>query len=156
NVFRSSSSSGPFTTSIGTPGASPFVDSSVSNGTTYYYQVAARNGGGNCSSANSGTKSATPRSCTVASGSSGNFNTVDGKCFVTCDTITGWNCSNTDGRTIKINGGPLGCGATPIPAPKRSGYNVIDVSAGTLTYASLAWWGTANATCSIPSGGLDF
>jgi fibronectin type 3 domain-containing protein len=156
NVFRSTSSTGPFTTSVGTPAASPFVDSNASNGTTYYYQVAARNGGGNCSSANSGTKSAVPRGCTVASGNSGNFNTVDRKCFVTCDTITGWNCSNTDGRTITINGGPLACGAMPIPAPKRSGYNVIDVSAGTLAFASLAWWGTANATCSIPSGGLDF
>jgi fibronectin type 3 domain-containing protein len=159
-VKRGTASGGPFT-SIGTPTASPFVDSNVTNGTTYHYVVAARNGGGNCSSADSGSSSAAPRSCTVvsgttASGQSGPFDTTGGKCFVTCDTIVGWGCSNTDGRTVRINGSQLNCGATPIPAAKRSGYNVIDVTPGTLTYASVYWWNIYNNTCSIPSGGLDF
>ena len=159
-VKRGTASGGPFT-SIGTPTASPYVDSGVTNGTTYYYVVAARNAGGACSSANSGAVSATPRSCTVisgagASGHTPNFGTFAGMCFVTCDTIQGWGCSNTAGRSVTINGGPLACGALPIPAAKTPGYNVIDVTAGTLDYASLYWWGTWSTSCTIPAAGLDF
>jgi cellulose 1,4-beta-cellobiosidase len=166
DVKRGTASGGPYT-SIGTPTATSYVDSGVTNGTTYYYVVAARNAGGACNSANSSVRSATPRSCTVVSGNNppapataghtGQFGTLDGRCFVTCDTISGWGCSNTDGRSVTINGGPLACGATPIPAAKRSGYNVIDVSAGTsMPYAEIYWWGAFVDTCSIPSGGLDF
>ena len=164
-VKRSSSATGTFT-SLGTVTASPYVDSGagVTNGTTYYYEVAARNApNGVCSSANSGVSSTMPRSCTVWSGNAavnaghppaiGNLN---GICYVSCDTITNWGCANLGGRSITINGGPLACSAGPIPAPKTAGYNVIDVSAGTDTQTQIFWGGTWVNTCSIPSGGLDF
>lgn len=160
-VKRGSAAGGPFA-SIGTPGASPHVDSDVTNGTTYYYVVAARNAGGACSSANSGAVSATPRSCTVISGCGNpcavqSFGTTAGRCFVTCGTISGWACWNSAGRTFTINGRQMsGCGATPVAAPKIGNYNVIDVSAGTNAAAGLNWWDMKNNTCSIPAGGLDF
>ena len=93
----------------------------------------------------------------AASGHTPNFNTLAGMCFVTCDDpITMWGCSNTAGRSITINGGLLSCGALPIPAAKRAGYNVIDVSAGTLDYASIYWIATWSTSCTIPAAGLDF
>jgi hypothetical protein len=44
----------------------------------------------------------------------------------------------------------------PVPAAKKTGYNVIDVTAGTPDYTEIYWWGTFSNTCSIPTGGLDF
>jgi hypothetical protein len=160
-VKRSTSATGTFT-SLGTVTASPYVDSAVTNGTTYYYEVAARNANGVCSSANSGVSSTAPRSCTLWSGNAvnaghpGPIGTTNGICYVTCDTITAWGCANTDGRTITINGVPLACSAGPIPAPKTAGYNVIDVTAGTSAQATIFWGGTWANACSIPAGGLDF
>ena len=160
-VQRGTAATGPFT-SIGTTAASPYVDSNVTDGTTYYYVVAARNAGGVCSSANSAVSSTAPRSCTVWSGAGVNpghppaIGTLNGICYVTCDTITNWGCANTDGRSITINGVPLACSALPIPAPRTAGYDVIDVSAGTSTAAQVFWGGTFDNTCTIPSGGLDF
>jgi fibronectin type 3 domain-containing protein len=155
---------GPFDTQLGPVTASPYVDSSVTNNTTYYYVVVARNANGVCSSANSGAASTKPRSCTVWSGTAvneghpGPINSTNGICYVTCDTITNWGCANINSgdRTITINGGPLGCGGFPIPAPKTAGYNVIDVSAGAYPQATIFWGGTWVNNCSIPAGGLDF
>ncbi|HJX64835.1 MAG TPA: fibronectin type III domain-containing protein [Polyangia bacterium] len=162
-VKRGNAATGPFDTNLGTPTASLYVDSSVTNNTTYYYVVVARNANGVCSSANSGAASAKPRSCTVWSGNAVNaghppaIGSLNGICYVSCDTITNWGCANINGdRTITINGGPLGCGGSPIPAPKTPGYNVIDVSAGPYPEATIFWGGTWVNTCSIPGGGLDF
>jgi fibronectin type 3 domain-containing protein len=161
-VKRGTALAGPFTALNPPATASPYVDSAVTNGTTYYYEVAARNAGGVCSSANSGSSSTAPRSCTVWSGNAVNaghppaIGNLNGICYVSCDTITNWGCANLGGRSITINGGPLACSAGPIPAPKTAGYNVIDVSAGTDTQTQIFWGGTWVNTCSIPSGGLDF
>ena len=147
-----------------------YVDSNVTDGTTYYYEVSAQNAGGVCSSANSGGSSAaTPRDCRVVSGTTplapapspghtGKFGTTGAICFVTCDSITGgWACYGTDGRTITINGSPVGCASMPIPAAKTLGYNVIDITAGPHDYAEIWWWGTYyTGTCTIPAAGLDF
>jgi fibronectin type 3 domain-containing protein len=167
-VKRGPTTTGPFT-SLGTVAASPYVDSGagVTNGTTYYYVVTSRNAtNGVCSSANSGAASAIPRNCIVASGAGTNghpalFGTFNGVCYVSCDVFQGWGCSNTETRTVSINGSPLNCGTLPIPAAKTSGFNVIDVSAadqnnGGHDYASLFWWGTWSTTCTIPVTGLDF
>jgi fibronectin type 3 domain-containing protein len=57
NVKRSTTSGGPYTT-ISSPTATTYVDSSVTNGTTYYYVVTAVNASGQ--SGNSNQASATP------------------------------------------------------------------------------------------------
>ncbi|MDE1816845.1 MAG: fibronectin type III domain-containing protein, partial [Thaumarchaeota archaeon] len=45
-VYRSTSPSGPFTTSVGTSTTTSFIDSGLSKATTYYYEVTASNSGG--------------------------------------------------------------------------------------------------------------
>jgi hypothetical protein len=61
NVGRSTTSGGPYTT-VSSPTMTSYADSSVTNGTTYYYVVAAVNSAG--TSANSGQVSATPAGST--------------------------------------------------------------------------------------------
>jgi fibronectin type 3 domain-containing protein len=58
NVQRSTTNGGPYT-SIATPTTTSYTDTGVTNGTTYYYVVAAVNGAGQ--SANSSQVSATPQ-----------------------------------------------------------------------------------------------
>jgi len=82
-------------------------------------------------------------SCTVVSGgSTGNFGTTDAYCFVTCDDIAGWGCSNADGRTVSVNGTVVSCGS---PLTAVNGRYQFEVTAGTYTYASIYWWGTYRA-----------
>jgi hypothetical protein len=58
-VYRSTSSGGPYSAVGGLQGASAYADTSVSNGTTYYYVVTAEDTSGNESAASS-QASATP------------------------------------------------------------------------------------------------
>ena len=62
-VGRSTTTGGPYS-SIASPAASPYVDTTVINGTTYYYVVAASNANG--TSANSSEVSATPFAASTA------------------------------------------------------------------------------------------
>ena len=73
------------------------------------------------------------------SGNSGNFGTTGAYCFRTPDNITGWNCSNFSGRTLKVNGTLETCGTLPLPA-KVNGYYYFDSSAGGVDYASIYWY----------------
>ena len=73
------------------------------------------------------------------SGNSGNFGTAGAYCFNTPDSITGWNCSNFTGRTLKVNGVTETCGAMPLPA-KVNGFYYFDSSAGGVDYASIYWY----------------
>jgi hypothetical protein len=82
-------------------------------------------------------------SCTVISGgSTGSFGTTAAYCFVTCDDIAGWGCSNAAGRTVSINGTVVSCGS---PLTAVNGRYQFEVTAGTYTYASIYWWGTYRA-----------
>jgi hypothetical protein len=76
---------------------------------------------------------------TVSGGNSGGFDTAAAFCFRTADTIAGWNCSNYDGRTLKVNNTTVACGAMPLPA-KVNGYYYFDSSAGAMSYAAIYWW----------------
>jgi hypothetical protein len=76
---------------------------------------------------------------TTGSGNSGNFGTAGAYCFRTSDSISGWGCSNFDGRTLKVNGVAKDCAALPLPA-KVNGYYYFDCSAGTYNYASIYWY----------------
>jgi hypothetical protein len=74
------------------------------------------------------------------SGNSGSFGTTGAYCFRTADTISGWNCSNFTGRTLKVNGTAIAtCGTLPLPA-KFNGYYYFDASAGGVDYASIYWY----------------
>ena len=63
HVKRSTSNGGPYNTAVASPTATNYVDTTVINGTTYYYVVSALNLSGE--SANSGQASATPATPTA-------------------------------------------------------------------------------------------
>ena len=63
NVKRSTTSGGPFTSTLASPTASNYVDTTVTNGTAYFYVVSAVNAAGE--SANSSQVTATPVAATA-------------------------------------------------------------------------------------------
>ena len=63
NVRRSTTNGGPYNTAVASPTATNYIDTNVTNGTTYYYVVSAVNTAGQ--SANSAQASATPASPTA-------------------------------------------------------------------------------------------
>jgi fibronectin type 3 domain-containing protein len=63
NVKRSTTNGGPYNTAVASPTATNYTDTTVTNGTTYYYVVSAVNTAGQ--SANSAQASATPASPTA-------------------------------------------------------------------------------------------
>jgi hypothetical protein len=63
NVKRSTTNGGPYNTAVASPTATNYIDTNVTNGTTYYYVVSAVNTAGQ--SANSAQASATPASPTA-------------------------------------------------------------------------------------------
>jgi hypothetical protein len=65
-------------------------------------------------------------------------------CYATCDNLTGWGCSNFDGRTVAVNGTTVACGAS---VTKKDGYYIFQVSQGTNKSATVYWWGSFVGTC---------
>ena len=84
------------------------------------------------------------------------LNTTGAICLYSCDTISGWNCSNFAGRTLVVNGASVTCadGVNQPAVTKKNGYNVFQISAGTYSFAAINWWGTAATSCTAPAGGL--
>jgi hypothetical protein len=72
-------------------------------------------------------------------GTSGVLGTTGPVCLRVSGAISGWGCSNFDGRTIKINGETVTCGQLPLPAEIDGGY-YFDNSAGQFEYASFYWF----------------
>ena len=85
----------------------------------------------------------------ISGGNTGNFGTTGPFCFVTCDEISVWGCSNDDGRTVGVNGTVVSCGSMPLPT--ADGRYQFEVTAGTYTYASIYWSGTSQACGSSSS-----
>jgi cellulose 1,4-beta-cellobiosidase len=156
DVRRATVSGGPYT-SIVSAGVSTntYTDGAVTNDTTYYYVVTARNGANNaCVSGQSPQASATPRACQTVYASS-----VTGTgamastafCFVTCYGITNgnWNCSSFGpaDRAITVNGTSVtgNCGGA-LPAARNGAYTfTVAASPSGHTWDEMKWWnGTAN------------
>jgi hypothetical protein len=82
----------------------------------------------------------------AATGSSGNFGTTGAVCVTYKGSVTGWNASNIDGRTVTAVGSttqtPTPSGGTlpnqPGLMPGTDGYIYWNYTAGTLTYASMS------------------
>jgi hypothetical protein len=75
-------------------------------------------------------------------------------CIATCDDIAGWDCSNKDGRAVKVNGTDVSCGAA---ITKKNGYYVFELAAGTNRDFAIYWWvgsGSWATTCVEPAGGF--
>ena len=75
----------------------------------------------------------------VSGGMSGPINTLGAACLRVTDDISGWGCSNFEGRTVKVNGRELMCAEVPLP-DKIDGAYYFDISPGTFDYASLYWF----------------
>lgn len=122
-----------------------FSDITVVNGTKYLYRVRGKNAGGTGapSDAVEATPSKSTEPCSPATnmtgGSSGNFNTTASVCKRTTANISGWGCSNFTGRTVKVNGVTVTCGAA-LPAKTSTGYYYFDIGAGAYSWASMYWW----------------
>jgi len=147
NVKRSTANGGPYTTIASVAGTS-FTNTSLTNGTTYFYVVSAVNANGE--SANSSqvnatpvaanfTLSANPTSLIISRGSSGTSN-------ITVTRIGGF----TAGLTFSASGLPPGVTASFTP-PSTTGSS----STLTLSASSTATLGPASATVSASGGGLS-
>ena len=69
----------------------------------------------------------------------GNFNTTGAVCYRTNVNISGWGCSNFDGRTVTVGGQARTCGQLPLTR-SADGYYYFSITAGTYPWASLYGW----------------
>ncbi len=126
-----------------------YTNTGLTNGTSYFYKLAAVNSCGLASADSPASVAAIPSSatepCTPAATfgagvtASGNFNTTGAYCFRTSYNIAGWGCSNFTGRSVQVNGVAKSCGAMPLPT-LFNGYYYFNSTAGSLSYASINWW----------------
>ena len=84
------------------------------------------------------------------------FQTTGAYCFVTCNAIASWGCSNFDQtiRAVTVNGTSVNC-AAGLPA-KKSGYYYFEIAANATaghTYDAIWFSGTAATSCTAPAGG---
>jgi len=91
---------------------------------------------------------------------SGSFNRTNEVCFeVDHDGPLGFNCSNMQGRTVTVNGTPYSSsvcsGGVTVPNTNGGQY-YFDVSAGGLSYASVAFWAGSGSGGSDGSSGLSW
>jgi endoglucanase len=86
----------------------------------------------------SGTEPCTPSKTFGTETNSGSFGTTGPYCFRTTMNISGWGCSNFNGRSLQVNDVALSCGAK-LPA-KFNGYYYFESTNGAYDYASIYWW----------------
>jgi len=70
----------------------------------------------------------------------GNFNSLEAKCFRTKSTFNNVGCSNFQGRTLKVNNVATTCPSMGTFAPMSDGYTYLDASAGSNLSASIYWF----------------
>jgi endoglucanase len=130
-------------------GTSITLTATPTNGSTFAGWSGACTGTAPCTVAMTATRSVT---ATFTGGSgpvcsnpitftsqSGNFNTTGPICLRTSLAVSGWGCSNFDGRTVSVNSQPptSTCGGgTPI-TPSADGFTYFIITAGALPYAGL-------------------
>jgi hypothetical protein len=68
------------------------------------------------------------------------FDTTGPYCLKINGPLTGWGCTNIDGRTLQVNDIPVSsCGGMPLPA-LFNGAEYFEFTAGSISYASLYAW----------------
>ena len=143
-VYRGTTSGGESSTAVSTPTTTNYVDTSVSNGSTYYYVVAASNG--SCNSGNSAEVSATPV-CTPPS-APGTLTTTPGDAQVSLSWVatTSWGSSGTDTYSISRKTGLGGTYAVIVAAQAGNSYtDTTGLTNGTTYYYKVS---ASNGSCS--------
>lgn len=121
NLQRSSTSGGPYTT-ISSPTATSYTDTSLTNGTTYYYVVAAVNAAGQ--SANSNQVSATPAAFPPPPT---NLTATAGNAQVSLSWTASSNATGYNVKRGTVSGGPY----TAIASPSTTSFADTGVTNGT-------------------------
>ena len=129
-VQRSTTSGGPYT-SVGTPTASNFTDTGLTNGTTYYYVVAAVNSVGTGS--NSAQVSATPTAGSLPTAPTG-LSATPGNAQVALSWTAVSGATSYKVQRSTISGGPY----TSVGTPTASTFTDTGLSNGTVYYYTVA------------------
>jgi len=139
NVKRATSNGGPYT-QLAAPTSTGYKDSSVTNGTTYYYVVSALNAAGE--SANSVQVSATPEAPRVPPAAPTNLaaKAGDGKVSLTWSASSG--ATSYYVKRSTISGGPY----TQIAAPTSTSYTDTSLTNGTTYYYVVSAINSAGAS----------
>jgi fibronectin type 3 domain-containing protein len=127
SVKRGTASGGPYTT-VGSPAATTYVDTSLTNGTTYYYVVTAVNAIG--PSGNSNQATATPAAPPAAPVAPANLAATGGDQQVSLTWTASTGATSYNVKRATTNGGPY----TTMASPAGSTYTDTAVSNGTTYY----------------------
>src|SRR6202451_3718138 len=143
NVKRSTTSGGPYTT-IGSPTTTSYTDTGVTNGTTYYYVVAAVNTAGQ--SANSSQVSATPQLAVPPTPT--NLVATAGNAQVGLNWSASSGATSYSVQRSTTSGGPY----TTIGSPTTTSYTDTGVTNGTTYYYVVAAVNTAGQRAESSQG----
>ncbi len=127
NVKRATTSGGPYT-QLAAPTSPTYVDSSVTNGTAYYYVVSALNAAGE--SANSAQASATPAATGVPPAAPTNLAATAGDTQVSLTWSASSGATSYNVKRSLISGGPY----TQIAASTSTSYTDTALTNGTTYY----------------------
>ena len=127
NVKRSTTSGGPYT-QIAAPTSTGYTDSSLTNGTAYYYVVSALDTAGE--SANSAQASATPEAPSVLPAAPTNLTATAGDAQVSLTWSASGGATSYNVKRSTTSGGPY----TQIAAPTSTSYTDTSLTNGTTYY----------------------
>jgi hypothetical protein len=127
NVKRATTSGGPYT-QLAAPTSTGYTDSSVTNGTAYYYVVSALDAAGE--SANSAQASATPEAPSVPPAAPTNLTATAGNAQVSLTWSASSGATSYHVKRATTSGGPY----TQIAAPTSTSYTDTSLTNGTTYY----------------------
>jgi fibronectin type 3 domain-containing protein len=127
NVKRATTNGGPYT-QLAAPTAPTYTDSSVTNGTTYYYVVSALNAAGE--GANSAQASATPQAAPLPPAAPTNLTATPGNAAVTLAWTASTGATSYNVKRATTNGGPY-TQLAQLAAAVSNGYTDSSVANGT-------------------------
>jgi hypothetical protein len=127
NVKRGTASGGPYTT-VGSPAGTTYADTSLTNGTAYYYVVTAVNATGE--SGNSNQATATPKAAPTAPATPLNLTATGGNQQVSLAWTTSTGATSYNVKRATITGGPY----TTVASPAGISYTDTTVTNGTTYY----------------------
>jgi fibronectin type 3 domain-containing protein len=126
-VKRGTASGGPYTT-VGSPAGTTYADTSLTNGTTYYYVVTAVNATGQ--SGNSNQATATPAAAPTAPVPPLNLTATGGNQQVSLAWTASTGATSYNVKRAATNGGPY----TTVASPAGTSYTDTNVTNGTAYY----------------------